>query len=202
MKKQLSEMSLDELWELFPIVLKEHDPQYKAWYEDERQRVLCTVAPEEVVRINHIGSTAVEGLVAKPTVDILLEVGQCCELARLTEDLEADGWLLMSEERDPLSLSFNKGYTPEGFGEKVYHLHVRHAGDWDELYFRDFLIAHPDVAAEYGALKLRLWKDFEHDRDGYTEAKKDFVAECSAAAKEEFPGRYKSSRSDQPERTT
>jgi len=40
----------------------------------------------------------------------------------------------------------SKGYTPDGFASKVYHLHVRYAGDWDELYFRDFLIAHPDKA--------------------------------------------------------
>jgi len=64
-------------------------------------------------------------------------------------------------------------------------------GDWDELYFRDFLIARPDVAEEYGKLKLQLMKDFEHDRDAYTKAKTDFVLKNSIAAKLVFPDRYK-----------
>ena len=70
----------------------------------------------------------------------------------------------MSQEDDPVKLSFNKGYTPEGFADRVYHLHVRYFGNWPELYFRDFLIAHPDVAGEYERLKLKLWKQYEHDQ--------------------------------------
>ncbi|MBP2657023.1 MAG: putative glutamate-rich protein GrpB [Firmicutes bacterium] len=82
----------------------------------------------------------------------------------------------MSSEYEPdLRLVFNKGYTLEGFAEKVYHLHVRHLGDWDELCFRDYLIYHPDIAVQYGNLKLKLWKEYEHNRDGYTEAKTEFV---------------------------
>ena len=53
----------------------------------------------------------------------------------------------MSESRD--RISFNKGYTEDGFAEKVFHLHLRYRGDNGELYFRDFLIEHPDVAKEY-----------------------------------------------------
>ena len=63
------------------------------------------------------------------------------------------------------------GYTDNGFAEKVYHLHLRLEGDHDELYFRDYLIEYPQAAKEYEQLKLSLWKQFEHDRDGYTAAK-------------------------------
>ena len=77
------------------------------------------------------------------------------------------------------------------FAKKVFHLHVRYFGNWNELYFRDYLIAHPDVAAEYGKLKLCLLKKFEHDRDGYTEAKSEFVLKYSTAAREEFKNKYK-----------
>ena len=100
------------------------------------------------------------------------------------------GWGLMSREDDPVKLSFNKGYTPQGFADRVYHLHVRYFGNWSELYFRDFLIAHSDVAREYERLKLKLWKQYEHDRDGYTEAKTDFVRRYSDMAKIEFSNRY------------
>ena len=189
-KADLTELSLEELWTLFPSILKEHNPNYKDWYEEEKQRIIRHVEPEKIVRISHIGSTAVEGLTAKPTVDILLEIDGACGVSEVTEVFENLGWGLMSREDDPVKLSFNKGYTPQGFADRVYHLHVRYFGNWSELYFRDFLIAHPDVAREYERLKLKLWKQYEHDRDGYTEAKTDFVRRYSDMAKIEFSNRY------------
>ncbi len=189
--KFLSELSLEELWRLFPIVLKEHDARYGDWYEAEKANVLSAAGAENVLRISHFGSTAVKGLVSKPTVDILLELDGRCDTARLTGDLTAAGWILMRRESDPFALVFNKGYTPSGFAERVFHLHARYFGDWDELYFRDFLIAHPDIALEYGALKLRLLKEYEHDRDGYTEAKTGFIARHTREARREYPGKYR-----------
>ena len=54
-------------------------------------------------------------------------------------------------------------------------MHLRHCGDNDELYFKDYLIEHPDIAREYEKLKLNLWKEYEHNRDGYTNAKTEFI---------------------------
>ncbi len=190
--KPLSELSLEELWRLFPIVLKEHDARYAAWYEAEKESVLNAVGAENVLRISHFGSTAVKGLIAKPTVDILLEIDWRCDTARLTSDLEAAGWRLMRSESDPYALVFNKGYTPSGFAERVFHLHARYFGDWDELYFRDYLSAHTDIAREYGEYKRRLLKEYENDRDGYTDAKTEFIARHTQAARREFGGRYSS----------
>jgi len=191
MKKQLSEMTLEELWELFPIVLKEHNPQYKNWYEDEKQNLLNIVEPETIIRINHIGSSAVEGLISKPTIDILLEIDGSCNVTKLINTLTEYGWGLMQKESDPMKLKFCKGYTPEGFAEKVYHLHVAYIGDWSELYFRDYLVTYPNVAAKYGKIKISLLKKFEHDRDGYTKKKSDFILKYSNIAKQEYCGRYK-----------
>lgn len=191
MKKDLSEMSLKELWELFPIILKEHNPQYKEWYKIEERQLFNWINNEYIKRINHIGSSAVEGLLSKPTVDILLEIGNNCQSATLIEILKTNGWILMSSKCEPdLRLVFNKGYTPDGFAEKVYHLHIRYLGDWDELYFRDYLTDYPDVAVQYGNLKLKLWKEYEHNRDGYTEAKTEFIKRYTEKAKFEYVGRY------------
>jgi len=191
MKKQLSEMSLEELWQLFPIILKEYNLDYQNWYELEKDRILNNIKTGDIARINHIGSSAVKGLISKPTIDILLEVNSCDNIKELIADLELIGWGLMSQKNDPLKLSFCKGYTPNGFAEKVYHLHVVYHDDWDELYFRDFLIMHPDIANEYGKLKLQLLNDFKQDRDGYTKAKTNFILKYSNIAKQEFPERYK-----------
>ena len=71
--KQLSEMTQEELWQLFPIILSRPNPDWKNYYEEEKA-LLENSFGDLPVRIEHIGSTAVAGLIAKPTVDILLEV--------------------------------------------------------------------------------------------------------------------------------
>lgn len=191
MDKELSEMTLEELWELFPIILKEHNPEYKDWYEKEKQRLLTYIDNKNILRISHIGSTSVKGLIAKPTVDILLEIDSKCIIEDLTDSLLHNGWLLMSSERNPsLKIVFNKGYTKEGFAEKVYHLHVRYYDNWNELYFRDYLMDHEDIASKYGKLKLSLFEKYEHDRDGYTDAKSDFILKYTEKAKKEYANRY------------
>ena len=89
-----------------------------------------------------------------------------------------------------IRVDFNKGYSPEGFAQQVFHLHLRQMGDNGELYFRDYLNVHPQAAKEYESLKLGLWKKYEHDRDGYTKEKTGFVQEHTAKAKKAYPGRY------------
>ncbi|KNY25853.1 protein of unknown function UPF0157 [Pseudobacteroides cellulosolvens ATCC 35603 = DSM 2933] len=74
MGKALNEMSLEELWQLFPIVLKEHNPAYKQWHIDEKDQIENAVGKNVVKRINHIGSSSVKGLMSKPIIDILMEV--------------------------------------------------------------------------------------------------------------------------------
>lgn len=74
--------------------------------------------------------------------------------------------------------------------EKVYHLHVRYKDDWNELYFRDYLMDHPEVAKEYENLKLKLWKKYEHNRDGYTEAKSEFILKYTKKAREQYGDKY------------
>ena len=171
-------MTLEELWELFPIILTEHNDCWGIFYEEEATE-LKKLLPKGAI-VNHIGSTAVNGIWAKPIVDILVEVGgNLCEVAIA---LQNNGWIKMSESAN--RMSFNKGYTESGFAEKVYHLHLRCVGDNDEIYFRDYLNAHPEIAEEYQTLKLSLWKRFEHDRDGYTAAKSEFVAKYTALAKQ------------------
>lgn len=191
MGKALSEMSLEELWELFPIILKEHNPSYKEWYSIEKENIVNAIGQDNIKRISHIGSSAVEGLLAKPIVDILLEVDLNSDIEQIKYKLIKSGWILMSYSNNPvLKMSFNKGYTPEGFADKVFHLHVRYTGNWNELYFRDYLIAHKEVADEYSKLKIGLKDEYEHNRDGYTEAKSEFVNKYSEIARKEFGNQY------------
>lgn len=186
MGKPLSEMTLEELWELFPIFLTEHRDCWAGWYKEEADILQGVLGPGP--ELHHIGSTAIEGIWAKPIIDILIEVPDRSELDSAVDALKAAGYIRMSQGSD--RVDFNKGYTPEGFAQKVFHLHLRLNGDHDELYFRDYLNAHPEAAKEYERLKLGLWKRYEHDRDGYTRQKADFVREHTRRAKLEFDGKY------------
>lgn len=94
--KRLTDMSLEELWQLFPIILKGYNPQYPDWYNEEKARLLIVLENVAVRRINHIGSTSVVGLVAKPIIDILLELPADYDLDQVVDLLQRDGWLLMA----------------------------------------------------------------------------------------------------------
>lgn len=183
MKKALKELSLEELWRLFPIFLVPHNPLWSQWYEEESKDILSKLKDVDVISIHHIGSTAVPRIWAKNIIDILLIVKDQAHLDKATKQLYRSGWIVMSQTRE--RVSFNKGYTSDGFAEKVYHLHLRLSQDADELYFRDYLISHPDVAKEYENLKLALGKQYANDRDGYTKAKTDFIKRITELAKSE-----------------
>lgn len=188
MGKELSEMTLEELWKLFPIFLVAHDDRWKDSFNEIEKTLTELLSERPVERISHIGSTAVQGIWAKNIVDVMIEIPQTADMKDIAQILEQNGFTIMSSETNRISM--NKGYTEKGFADKVYHIHLRFVGDNDELYFRDYLNEHRDVAKEYEALKLRLWKQYEHNRDAYTDAKTDFISKWTAVARKEYGDRY------------
>lgn len=176
--KDLSEMTLDELWHLFPIFLTEHRNCWKDWFEDEK-KTLIALLPKRAV-ITHVGSTAINGIWAKPIIDILVELPSGTDLGAVRNTLVHNNYICMAESEKRISL--NKGYTANGFAERVFHIHLVFENDNDEIIFRDYLNLHPDIASEYEKLKFELWKKFEYDRDGYTSAKYDFIRKCLKSA--------------------
>ena len=170
--RNLKDMTLAELWELFPIVLAAYNPDWSEWANEEITK-LSELLEDYRPIINHIGSTAIPNILAKPIIDILVELSPDANWPRIKEKMEKSGYICMavSESR----LSFNKGYTPAGYAGKVFHIHFHRIGDNDEILFRDYLIAHPETAKEYELLKQSLLPKHKNDRDGYTEAKSEFV---------------------------
>ena len=184
MSKPLSEMTLEELWQLFPIFLTEYQTYWTEWYQEEYTLLSAILSKNYIVRINHIGSTAIKGIWAKPIIDILVEIIEQTNMQLICDILTENGYLCMSQSEN--RMSFNKGYTERGFSEKVFHLHLRYIGDNDELYFRDYLNEHADIAKEYENLKISLWKLYEHNRDRYTNAKGNFIANVMKMSKEKY----------------
>lgn len=187
MRQDFSGVSAETLAKLFPISLEPHDASWESHYLLEKD-FLQSILGDQMMRLHHIGSSAVPGLIAKPIVDILLEIAPDVDLAALTEKLRDNGYIVNTPQKDVIM--YLRGYTPLGFEGQAVHIHVRYSGDWDELYFRDYLILHPDIANEYGALKRMLKERYTNDRDGYTEAKGEFVRKYTASARTEFPDRY------------
>lgn len=181
-------MNLEELWRLFPIVLTEHQKIWKDFFSEEEQKLKEILNMNYIKRISHIGSTAVPVIQAKPIIDILVEVNADEYLYFAENILINNGYICMSKSND--RQSFNKGYTEGGFAEKVFHLHLRFAGDNDELYFRDYLIEYPDIAKQYEKLKIDLSKQFKYNRDEYTIAKTDFVKKYTERARQKYLKKY------------
>ena len=165
---------------MFPIVLTPHRPQWSDWAKEEIQ-TLSVLLSEYTPDINHIGSTAIPGIQAKPIIDILVELDPATDLRCVRNYMEAGGYICMSSSDS--RMSFNKGYTPTGYAERVFHIHFHPVGDNDEIFFRDYLKSHPQVAKDYESLKLSLLPRFRNNRDGYTAAKTDFVRTITTLAR-------------------
>lgn len=188
MGKALSEMTLEELWELFPIFLVEPSDQWESGYHEIESLLKETLSECPVERISHIGSTAIHGIWAKDIVDILVEIAANSDMEIAAKRIEENGFIRMASSAN--RVSFNRGYTQDGFAENVYHVHLRYSGDNDELYFRDYLNEHAQVAKDYERLKLQLWRLYEHNRDAYTDAKTEFIREWTSEARKAYYGRY------------
>lgn len=108
-RKELSEMSIEELWELFPIFLVEHNEKWADHY-NEMERNLREMLPAGMIdRISHIGSTAIQNIWAKNIVDIMVEIPHSAHMEEVARILEQNGFNRMSSEAKRISL--NKGYT-------------------------------------------------------------------------------------------
>lgn len=187
MGKTLEQMSLGELGRLFPIYLTEYRPEWKALYHEEKARIEAVLDPAERVGIHHYGSTAVPGIQAKPTIDILLEVRVGIDKESLIARLKGIGYQYCPQPANPPPhMMFMKGYSENGYKGQAFHLHVRYPGDWDELYFCDYLRLHPEIAKEYEALKLTLKERHEFDREAYTRGKTEFIKAVTEKARNEL----------------
>ena len=130
MGKELSEMTLEELWDLFPIFLVQHDERWSAYYKEVEAAITDLLAGYPVKRISHIGSTAIQGIWAKNIVDVMVEISQNVDMEAVAHVLEQNGFIKMSDEKRRISL--NRGYTKDGFADKVYHIHLRQTGENDQ----------------------------------------------------------------------
>ena len=178
-------MTPEELGQLYPIIIKPYNPKWKEYYLQERDLLYHLFSIE--LSIEHIGSTAVIGLSAKPTIDILLEKPAILTDAEIIEIFTKNGYIHMKEQTN--HLMFVKGYTPTGLEAISYHVHMAPLNEtwlWDRIFFRDYLNQKKQYRYEYEELKIALAKQYKHDREAYTSMKTDFIKKITAEAKKAF----------------
>lgn len=181
-------MNKEELGKLYPITVVEYDPHWTTLFEKEKQNMIKILGSEIALRIEHIGSTAVPNLSAKPTIDILVEIPVKAGIKEIIiRRMIENNYILMQEQTK--YLVFAKGYTPTGIEKISFHVHMGTKEQeflWDRIYFRDYLKMNPSVAKEYEKLKLKLAETYKHYREAYTEKKTEFICKITNLAKEKL----------------
>lgn len=160
---------------IIPIEVLPYDPRWPLQYEEARREILDVIGAH-VVRMEHIGSTAVPGLAAKPVIDILIGVRSLQEAPAFLPPLYLLGYTYIPEHED---LFPERRYLHRiADGVHSHHLHIVEPQSEFfrvQLLFRDYLRDHPEESARYARLKQRLARRYRLDREAYTEAKSDFI---------------------------
>jgi GrpB-like predicted nucleotidyltransferase (UPF0157 family) len=171
------------------IVISRYDAAWPALFSAE-ERLIRDVLGDWAVRIDHVGSTAVPGLAAKPVIDIQISVRALLPLAPTRDPLARAGYTYIPDPDQAFDRIYPFFRKPEHWPSS-YHIHACLAGSEEErrhLAFRDYLRDHAEAAAEYLELKRRLAAihvgKTPESRESYAMAKSDFVATVTERAYE------------------
>ncbi|MDA0365590.1 MAG: GrpB family protein [Chloroflexi bacterium] len=167
-----------------PIVVVDYDHSWPQWFA-RSAAAIREACGASVIAIEHIGSTSVPGLAAKPILDIMPLLARFEDGFDCVGALEARGY----ESRGEFGIPGRHYFTcPAANGRPPEHVHM-YAERADEAIrhrlLRDYLRSHPDRTAAYAALKRELSARYRDDREAYTEAKTDFILETVALARGE-----------------
>ena len=174
---------------MFPVELSAYNMHWVGLFEQE-QKLIFQAIGETALRIEHFGSTSIPGLVAKDTIDILVEIiDDETRQENIIENMKTIHYDFMWQTYgEPPYMVFVKGYNTTGVKEQTYHVHMgpKHHKLWDRFWFRDYLRENTDIARQYENLKLELAEIYKHDRVGYRIAKTEFVLKTTDVAKQYY----------------
>jgi GrpB-like predicted nucleotidyltransferase (UPF0157 family) len=166
-----------------PVEIVPYDETWPGLFEEERQELLGAIAPWLAGPIEHIGSTAIPGLAAKPVIDIMAGVASLEASRPALPVLAGLGYCYFPYRPD----SEHWFCKPSPYF-RTHHLHLVPFGSaqWmGAVAFRDYVRAHPGIAAEYATLKARLAIEYRNDREAYTQAKSPFITRVTGQALQE-----------------
>ncbi|MGH2403022.1 MAG: GrpB family protein [bacterium] len=164
------------------VELLPYGAEWRRLFEEEKTRLQNAIG-QYVLDIQHIGSTAVPGMIAKPIIDIGIAVMDFEEARVCIARIEHLGYEYRGEQRIPRRHYFVKGEP------RTHHIHMNEIGSraWkNDLLFRDYLIHHPEVAGEYAGLKQELARRFPTHREAYLDRKASFIDRVLRTARGEL----------------
>lgn len=165
-----------------PIEVLDYDPRWPGLFAEETPG-LRSAFGASLIALEHVGSTAVPGLPARPVIDIQAVVRTLAEASAVVPALAALGWEQGIFARDPERRLFFKKFTAERV--LSHHLHIYEAGHpaaKEHIIFRDILRHNPGEAQRYLDLKNALAQRYKHDRIAYSHAKTEYVEAALARA--------------------
>lgn len=158
------------------VVIVDYNPTWPALFEQEKARLLAVAGPW-IEDIQHVGSTAIPGLAAKPIIDIMIAIYDLNDVEKCVAPIESLGYGYMGEYGLPERHFFRKP-PPDGWQGRTHHIHMvlKGSNQWiNQVSFRDYLCTHPEAREEYQDLKRALAQQYGNDREGYTDAKQEFI---------------------------
>lgn len=158
-----------------------YDPKWEEEYQREAKEIQ-NVMSDEIVEIHHIGSTSIPNIDAKPVIDILIGVKDIEKVDKYNEKMEQLGYIARGEHGIT-----GRRFFLKGFYNRTHHVHIfqtRSSEIERHLNFRDYMIAHPKDAKNYGELKRELAVRFRNDIEGYCDGKDDFIKDIDKRAAE------------------
>ena len=161
------------------IEVVDYDSRWPGQFADEK-KLLARILGPVAKNIYHFGSTSVEGLAAKPIIDILLEVASVAALDQLNDQMVSIGYLPKGEFGIPRRRYFQKGDVI-----RTHQVHAYGIGDPElvrHLAFRDYLVRNGAIADEYARLKKAVAASCDNDIDRYCDGKDAFIKEHEAKA--------------------
>jgi GrpB-like predicted nucleotidyltransferase (UPF0157 family) len=161
------------------LALVPHRAEWEAIFREEKARLLSGLGAR-VTAVEHVGSTAIPGLVAKPIIDIIVALKRFEDGFRCVPFMESLGYCFLGEYGIP-----GRHYFRTNSEIVKFHVHMFQKDDpavWRHLAFRDYLLARPETAAEYAALKMKLKETCGDDAQKYTDGKAGFINHIVARA--------------------
>lgn len=151
-----------------------HNPAWCKDFETESKQIASAMG-ENLVAIHHIGSTAIPTIYAKPILDFLIEVQDIRQTDQQAETMAKLGYEALGEFGLPGRRYFRKNRSPE---IRTHNVHTYQVGSPEitrHLAFRDYLLAHPEVAQQYSDLKRQLAQQYPQDIERYMDGKDGFI---------------------------
>ncbi|PZC51736.1 MULTISPECIES: GrpB family protein [unclassified Mesotoga] len=159
-----------------PVIVEEYSAAWPRLFKEEAERISSSLN-ELQKTIEHIGSTAVPGLQAKPVIDIMIGVSSLEQADSCVPSIERTGYLYSPEHEDSMP---ERRYLERSGSEIYYHVHMVVFGSkfWKEhIFFRNYLRENPEAVQQYAELKKELAEEFRDNREAYTKGKAEFIQE-------------------------